>query len=97
MSRRLTEILRGRRRWVATAALLALAPKCVLCVLAYAGIGAALGLGGPEMCGTPAGATGSWVTSLALPGIALGVIGFFAGAITYRHSIKECGKLEKAE
>lgn len=36
-----------RRGWLIPAALFALVPKCVLCVLAFAGIGAALGLGGP--------------------------------------------------
>ena len=39
-----------RRRpfgWLATGALLAFAPKCLLCLLAYMGLGAALGLGGP--------------------------------------------------
>jgi hypothetical protein len=52
-------------RWLAPAALLALAPKCLVCVLAYAGLGAALGLGGPEICGASAGSPGSWAASLA--------------------------------
>jgi len=39
------------RGWLIPAALLAVVPKCMLCLLAYAGIGAALGLGGPELCG----------------------------------------------
>jgi hypothetical protein len=60
------------------AALLAFAPKCVLCVLAYAGIGTALGLGGPEICGGPGGSTGSWATWLLGSGAALGVIGLLA-------------------
>lgn len=38
-------------RWLGPAALLAVAPKCILCVLGYAGLGAAIGLGGPELCG----------------------------------------------
>lgn len=50
MSRPRLEILRG---WLVPAALFAVAPKCFLCVLAYAGLGAALGLGGPELCGAP--------------------------------------------
>ncbi|HEY0864628.1 MAG TPA: hypothetical protein VGD97_11030 [Lacunisphaera sp.] len=50
MPRPAREILRG---WLLPAALLAVAPKCLLCVLAYAGLGAALGLGGPELCGAP--------------------------------------------
>lgn len=47
---------RARRhaRWLLPAALLALAPKCLLCVVGWAGLGAALGLG-PELCG---GSTG---------------------------------------
>lgn len=58
-------------RWLLPAALLAFVPKCMLCVMAYAGLGAALGLGGPEICGAPAGSPGSWVSSLAW----LGVVG----------------------
>ena len=39
------------RRWLLPAAGLAIVPKCILCLLAYAGFGAFLGLGGPELCG----------------------------------------------
>ena len=46
------EILRG---WLGPAALVPVAPKCILCVIAYAGLGTALGLGGPELCGAPDG------------------------------------------
>ncbi len=49
----LVERARRLRRWLVPAALLALVPKCVLCVLAYTGLGVALGLGGPELCGAP--------------------------------------------
>jgi hypothetical protein len=52
MSRPTLEILRG---WLLPAALFAVAPKCLLCLLAYAGLGAALGLGGPEICGATDG------------------------------------------
>ena len=45
-------------RWLAGLALMVAVPKCFLCVLAYAGLGAALGLGGPELCGGPA--VSSW-------------------------------------
>jgi hypothetical protein len=74
--RRRGDLRRGAWRWLAPAALLALAPKCLLCVLAYAGLGAALGLGGPEICGAPAAAPAGW---MALPAAgSLGVIGFLA-------------------
>ena len=62
-------------RWLVPAAALALTPKCLVCLLAYAGLGAALGLGGPEMCGAPAGAPGAWVSSLALRGGGVGLVG----------------------
>ncbi len=67
MSSPRTEFFRSRRAvpWLLPTALLALAPKCLLCVAAYAGFGAALGLGGPEICGAAAGAPGSWASSLA--------------------------------
>ena len=39
-------------RWSGGVALLALTPKCLLCAAAYLGLGAAFGLGGPELCGT---------------------------------------------
>ena len=58
------------RGWLIPAAFLGLAPKCVLCLLAYAGLGAALGLGGPEICGASSGATGHWTVWLAALGIA---------------------------
>ena len=61
--------------WVVPAALFALAPKCALCVLAYAGVGAALGLGGQEFCGAPAK---PWAWLLPVVGAALGAIGFLA-------------------
>jgi hypothetical protein len=67
----------SRARWLLPAALLALTPKCVLCVLAYAGLGTALGLGGPELCGVAGDSSLSWATVLAWFGVAgaLGVIG----------------------
>ena len=60
-------------RWLGPATLLALAPKCVVCVLAYAGLGAALGWSGPELCGEPTGESGSWSSMLALLGITSGL------------------------
>jgi hypothetical protein len=65
-------------RWLLPAALLALTPKCLLCLAAYAGFGTALGLGGPEMCGASAGSAASWGSSLAGLGGALGGIAFLA-------------------
>lgn len=47
--------LRRAVRWLVPAAALALAPKCLLCVLVYAGLASTLGLGGRELCGAPAG------------------------------------------
>ena len=70
------EMLRRPIRWSAPLALLALAPKCLLCLAGYVGLGAALGLGGPELCGAPAGGSPcAWASSLALVGVALGVVG----------------------
>jgi uncharacterized membrane protein YjjB (DUF3815 family) len=66
------------RGWLIPAAFLGLAPKCVLCLLAYAGLGAALGLGGPEICGASSGATGHWTVWLAALGIATGLAMFLS-------------------
>lgn len=50
-------------------------PKCVLCVLAYAGLGSVLGLGGgPELCGAPAVPSGDWLSVLAWAGLASGAV-----------------------
>jgi hypothetical protein len=40
-------------RWLLPTAALALVPKCLLCLAAYLGLGAALGVSGPEFCGAP--------------------------------------------
>jgi hypothetical protein len=76
MLRRLVEILWWPGGWLATSALVALAPKCLLCLAAYAGLGAALGLGGPEICGASSGVAESWIPWLPLSGIVLGASGF---------------------
>jgi hypothetical protein len=71
-------------RWFLPTALLALAPKCLLCAAAYVGLGAALGLGGPELCG----ATNSpvtWASSLAWLGV-VGVLATFASLAMRRSS-----------
>ncbi len=81
LSRRIEVFSRSRVvRWLLPTALLALTPKCLLCVLAYAGVGAAIGVGGPEICGASAGLSSSWTASLAWLGVAggLGAWGFFA-------------------
>jgi len=74
-----TEFVRRAVHWLVPAALLALTPKCLLCVLAYAGVGAALGLGGPEICGGSGGSPGARASSLALFGVAFGIAGLGAG------------------
>ena len=68
------------RGWLIPATLLALTPKCVLCVLAYAGLGAMLGLGGPEICGAQGDAAGRWPAWLPAIGAAVFVAGFLARA-----------------
>jgi hypothetical protein len=62
------------------AALLALAPKCVLCVLAYVGLGTALGLSGQELCGAASQSPTSWIPLFAGFGATgiLAVIGLIA-------------------
>lgn len=77
------ELSRRAVRWLWPAALLALTPKCVLCVLAYAGLGASLGLVGPEICGATTGATNAWVSALAWLGLtgALGAAAMLAARI----------------
>jgi len=70
---RWADTLRRRVPWLAPVALLALAPKCLLCVLAYAGVATALIRGGPELCGTTGGATGFGVARLAAAAVAVGV------------------------
>ena len=69
-----------RRPWcgLAVGACLALVPKCLLCVLAYAGLGAALGLGGPELCGAAGDAAGHGTTWLFALGVVVGAAGLLA-------------------
>ncbi len=58
MSRPRIEFSRRLTRWLAGAALFALAPKCLLCLTGYLGLATALGLGGRELCGATASAAG---------------------------------------
>lgn len=67
MSPRAPERHRRWLRWLVPGALIALAPKCGLCVLGYLGLGAALGVGGPEICGAIGGTTPHWSVWLILP------------------------------
>ena len=64
------------RGWLIPVALFAFVPKCGLCLLAYAGLGAALGLGGPELCGASGGAAGQWSLGLAGLGVMGGIAAF---------------------
>lgn len=68
--RQLSEYARRLRGWLVPVALLALAPKCVLCALAYAGAGAVLGLGRTEICGAD-DASRPWVIALPVLGTTL--------------------------
>ena len=67
-------------RWLWPATVLAVLPKCLVCVFAYAGVGAALGLGGPELCGGSNASPLGWATALAWLGAVsgLGVCGIVA-------------------
>jgi hypothetical protein len=56
---RSVDLLRPAGRRLAAGLFLVAAPKCLLCLAAYAGLGTALGLGGQELCGAPAEGAGS--------------------------------------
>ena len=73
MSPRPAELIRSRRAGWPLAALLALAPKCFLCLAAYTGSGALLGIGGPEFCGAASEAALPWPEALAAAGAMLGL------------------------
>jgi hypothetical protein len=66
------------RHWLVPAVLLALAPKCLLCIAGYVAAGAALRLGGAELCGAPAGAGSHWTSWLPALGLLLGAAGYLA-------------------
>lgn len=65
-------------RWLLPAVLLALTPKCLLCFIGYAGLGTALGLGGPEICGASSDITWTLALSLLLSGLSLGLLCLYA-------------------
>lgn len=68
---------RGRGRWLAAIAGVALAPKCLLCLAAYAGLGAA-GFGTRELCGGREPVWQAWLTTGALLSVTTG-----AGALAW--------------
>lgn len=75
MWRRCAESRRLRFRWLAFGAFFAIAPKCFLCLATYFGLGVALGLTGPEICGGVESVAAPWTTALALSGFIAGTIG----------------------
>jgi hypothetical protein len=75
MSRWLAEVRRRPVRSLGPAAVAALAPKCGLCILAYLGIGAVLGFGGPETCGAAPGLVTPWVLAISLGATGLAFAG----------------------
>jgi hypothetical protein len=74
MVSRVTAFLRQPFRPLAAVGVLALAPKCVLCLAAYAGLGALLGIRSREICGA-AGPGFPWREALAGAALAVGVLG----------------------
>jgi len=88
---------KGRRAlsWLLPAALFALAPKCLLCVLAYAGLATALGLGGPELCGATDTSPIPWSAALGWLGACGGLIAL--GLHTRSRSRRSARHREAAE
>jgi hypothetical protein len=80
-----SRLSRRAARWLLPAALLAVTPKCVLCVAAYAGLGTALGWGGAELCGGSSGTPISLITSVAWLGT-VGLLGILAVLRRCAHS-----------
>jgi hypothetical protein len=74
MSSQPIDRLRRARRWLLPVALLALTPKCLLCLAGYFGLGVALGLplASPELCGGET-ITSTWTMLLALGGLLCGI------------------------
>src|SRR5262249_33257862 len=72
--RQRVERLRRVVHWVPAAAIVALAPKCFVCLVAYTSLGTGLGLrlGGPELCGAAKSAPDISVLSFAIVGVAIG-------------------------
>lgn len=72
-----TRLLHRPTGWIPPVVLLALIPKCFLCLAAYTGMGAALGLSGPEICGAAADPTFPWMSVLVLGGVAASLVCFY--------------------
>ncbi|MEO6992969.1 MAG: hypothetical protein ABI273_05045 [Lacunisphaera sp.] len=62
------------RGWLIPVAVLALTPKCALCLLAYAGLGTLLGLGGQDLCGGAKSASGYWELAFGLISTGAGTV-----------------------
>lgn len=78
MSRWPAEVIRRPFRGLIAVALLSLAPKCALCVLAYTGIVGVLGLRGPEFCSVTNASPIGWWTYLAVLGMGLVIAALLA-------------------
>ena len=87
----LAEFRRRPVRALVSVGLLALTPKCGVCLLAYAGLGALIGLRGPEICGAagPPRVSGIWPLTL-LP-VALGIFGWLMGPCLRRDAKRDSG------
>ena len=71
---RLVNLLFRRGLWLGTAATILIAPKCLVCVIAYAGLGAAIGIGGTELCGGPTDSPLARATLLSIPALGVCVV-----------------------
>jgi hypothetical protein len=85
------EWIRRVRAGLLPATVLVLAPKCALCLLAYAGLGTALGLGGPELCGGSGQVPGAVAPALSL----LGGGAWFLRHRAARHRAAHCTAAQK--
>lgn len=70
------DVARGRLRRLGPVLLLLAVPKCLLCLLAYTGLGAALGLAGPELCGAGPEPAAVWTGWLLPLGAGAGLAGW---------------------
>jgi hypothetical protein len=86
MSPRVLEFRRHLLRWLVPGAIVALAPKCVLCLIAYLGLGTALGRAGAEICGGQGSETMHGAAWFVVAGLALGL-----GAL----ALRACGSCLK--